>query len=55
MYKMKLEIRIEIAIKMRFFRNGNRIGFRNDNKKKAFTYNLLLNGTPHCTECSVVP
>ena len=34
MYKMKLEIRIEIAIKMRFFRNGNRIGFRNDNKKK---------------------
>ena len=34
MYKMKLEIRIEIAIKMRFFRNGNRNGFRNDNKNR---------------------
>ena len=35
-------MRIEIEIKMRFYRNGNIDGVKNDNQNRTFTPNLLM-------------
>ena len=35
-------MRIEIEIKMKFYRNGNRDGIKNDNQNRTFTPNLLF-------------